>query len=504
MTPRRAHTKSRKGCFQCKRRRVKCNEISPRCGQCATRGLTCSYSISGVPHFNNNNHSTDKPCSNTNSVAGITRNRDSDFHTSLGTLSSVVDSLSSANHKLELELLHMYSTSTYKACVHNADNGPARDLWQCFIPREALRHDFLMKAILAFASLHVAAIMDDADEGEIGNGIHPLWLKPVIREERRFDGCLSDDFTCSGTPPTTTTEPRGTLFASRPSIFYYQKALEYQTQASSSFRPVLNHITPDNCHAVLGFSIVMVLSALGVPRHSMTDKIGCFSPGASPMQSIFTMFEFLRGIESVSAAGHAWLKAGPFGQFILGYDDFWGMEVQPIQPEAAEVFQMLQSLNDEQYGSGQYFTATATATATDIDIDIDISEDHHHSSTRYKTIHHAISQLETSFAKVTQGNLDPALLSKVPTPEEMWGERGPILAWLGLVGPVFIGYLHDGESMSLLVFLHWGVLLNHLGDLWWARNAGRLLVEEISGILHARGDEWRERTSWARGKVGLL
>jgi len=354
-----------------------------------------------------------------------------------------------------------------------------------------------MKAILAFASLHVAATMEDTGGGEIGKDLHPSWLRNIILEESQFDGCCYVPSGCSGIP--TTNNQHGVSFASRPSDFYYQKALEYQTQASSSFRPVLNWITADNCHAVLGFSIIMVLSALGASRHFATDTIACLGSTTSPMQSIFTMFEFLRGMKTVSAVGHSWLRAGPFGQFLLGYEDFWELGVQPMEPDAAEVFRMLQSLNDEQYGDG----GAAADMITDLTSHINLDEDHKQSSTRYQTNQKAISQLETSFAKVTQGNVDPSTQTKLPTPEEMWGERGPILAWLALVDPVFVGYLHDRESLSLLVFLHWGVLLHHLGDLWWASNAGRLLVDEISGILHTRGDEWDERTRWAREKVGL-
>ncbi|KZL65188.1 C6 transcription factor [Colletotrichum tofieldiae] len=40
---RRGHTKSRRGCFNCKRRRIKCQETHPSCGHCAKSGLKCEY-----------------------------------------------------------------------------------------------------------------------------------------------------------------------------------------------------------------------------------------------------------------------------------------------------------------------------------------------------------------------------------------------------------------------------------------------------------------------------
>ncbi|KAF2729738.1 hypothetical protein EJ04DRAFT_580403 [Polyplosphaeria fusca] len=41
--PRRSHTKSRNGCVMCKRRRKKCDESFPTCGQCQHTGARCEY-----------------------------------------------------------------------------------------------------------------------------------------------------------------------------------------------------------------------------------------------------------------------------------------------------------------------------------------------------------------------------------------------------------------------------------------------------------------------------
>jgi hypothetical protein len=41
--PRKGHTKSRRGCFNCKRRRIKCNERHPQCNHCIKAGLKCEY-----------------------------------------------------------------------------------------------------------------------------------------------------------------------------------------------------------------------------------------------------------------------------------------------------------------------------------------------------------------------------------------------------------------------------------------------------------------------------
>jgi hypothetical protein len=41
--PRKGHTKSRNGCYNCKRRKVKCQENLPECYHCKRIGLVCEY-----------------------------------------------------------------------------------------------------------------------------------------------------------------------------------------------------------------------------------------------------------------------------------------------------------------------------------------------------------------------------------------------------------------------------------------------------------------------------
>lgn len=41
--PRKGHRKSRAGCLICKRRKVKCDEVTPKCGGCERLGIVCEY-----------------------------------------------------------------------------------------------------------------------------------------------------------------------------------------------------------------------------------------------------------------------------------------------------------------------------------------------------------------------------------------------------------------------------------------------------------------------------
>ena len=86
------------------------------------------------------------------------------------------------------------------------------------------------------------------------------------------------------------------------------------------------------------------------------------------------------------------------------------------------------------------------------------------------------------------------------------GSKGRILAWLAMAGQDFMTNLKEYEPMALLILLHWAVLLMNLSDLWWARNAGKRLVEDVAVALEKVAFEsgpsclpkWVEAVRWAR------
>jgi len=45
---RKGHRKSRLGCFNCKKRKIKCQENRPQCHHCVKAGLPCQYPVPGA------------------------------------------------------------------------------------------------------------------------------------------------------------------------------------------------------------------------------------------------------------------------------------------------------------------------------------------------------------------------------------------------------------------------------------------------------------------------
>ena len=41
--PRKGHKKSRRGCYSCKKRKIKCSELKPHCENCVKAGIACEY-----------------------------------------------------------------------------------------------------------------------------------------------------------------------------------------------------------------------------------------------------------------------------------------------------------------------------------------------------------------------------------------------------------------------------------------------------------------------------
>lgn len=59
--------------------------------------------------------------------------------------------------------------------------------------------------------------------------------------------------------------------------------------------------------------------------------------------------------------------------------------------------------------------------------------------------------------------------------------RGYALGWLNMVGEGYIQALQTNDHVSLLILMVWGILTERLGhDVWWAREFGISLVDELS------------------------
>ncbi|KAF6832934.1 hypothetical protein CPLU01_05883 [Colletotrichum plurivorum] len=150
MATRRSHTKSRNGCRDCKRRKVKCDEAFPSCFNCTRHGITCSLSIT---RSSPGDIRPLRPCqADTQSPAsGI------DFlDVAAGHKQTIVAAPSIEIWGRGLELMHHYTLSTADSLAIRLD---IKHLWRVTTVEIGYRCSFVMHGILTMAALHKAYLL---------------------------------------------------------------------------------------------------------------------------------------------------------------------------------------------------------------------------------------------------------------------------------------------------------------------------------------------------------
>ncbi|KAF2741166.1 hypothetical protein EJ04DRAFT_548107 [Polyplosphaeria fusca] len=132
---RRGHTKSRLGCVNCKKRKVKCQETWPSCANCTKRGYACRYPTI----FTQTQH--DRIVSE---VIGSPR--------PVVRLSDTPKSYSAD----DMRLFHHYLITAYPFIPNYQESTWLRD-----VPAYSHQYDYLMHSILALSGSHLSFFVDD-------------------------------------------------------------------------------------------------------------------------------------------------------------------------------------------------------------------------------------------------------------------------------------------------------------------------------------------------------
>jgi hypothetical protein len=140
---RKTHTKSRKGCHQCKQRHTKCNEARPRCANCIRLDISCAWPEvpNGSPSSPTASPGTQpSPLGDTHPGTPI-----NNFELSLP----------------DMRLLHHWTTKGYIA-VHPS-LAKRHDVWQNGIIELGFEHTFLLHGVLALSAVHKASFLLPAE-----------------------------------------------------------------------------------------------------------------------------------------------------------------------------------------------------------------------------------------------------------------------------------------------------------------------------------------------------
>ncbi|KAI1185562.1 hypothetical protein F5B17DRAFT_28928 [Nemania serpens] len=187
MPPRRSHKKSRAGCRRCKVRKIKCDEVHPRCGNCSKHGVSCDFEHSTsrdaripkpAPAADASTPAAPAEPSRPTSSASVTAsapssvaNGDSPSMPSDTTTPTAIggtpvpiyktpeppplsSTTSKKNRMLELKLLHNFTTVTAKTL--SVSSPVLEKIWRVTVPELAFSSaSYLADTLLAVSALHL-------------------------------------------------------------------------------------------------------------------------------------------------------------------------------------------------------------------------------------------------------------------------------------------------------------------------------------------------------------
>ncbi|KAB8304307.1 hypothetical protein EYC80_003718 [Monilinia laxa] len=137
---RRSHRKTRTGCNNCKRRKIKCGEGKPSCLNCIKHSIPCDYSRANAAASAKNT-----PISSPGSSASASAPND--------ILSRTAEGQDPYLNVIDLEVFNNFCTSTAFSLNSHPD---VTVLWQTTVIQMAFQHEFVLRAILALSALQLA------------------------------------------------------------------------------------------------------------------------------------------------------------------------------------------------------------------------------------------------------------------------------------------------------------------------------------------------------------
>ncbi|KAE8383702.1 hypothetical protein BDV26DRAFT_287124 [Aspergillus bertholletiae] len=157
----RPHTKSRYGCFNCKARRVKCQETQPHpCANCVGRNMSCVYPSQGALRRQytgqlGGHYRRQLPSSSYDSSSSGTTTPPSSTESAIA-LSSQYRVPSHTFTADDLRSFHHFLIAAYPYLPFGSEN-----LWKTSLPASAHECPHLMHAILCLGATHLSLITPD-------------------------------------------------------------------------------------------------------------------------------------------------------------------------------------------------------------------------------------------------------------------------------------------------------------------------------------------------------
>ncbi|KKA27246.1 hypothetical protein TD95_003175 [Thielaviopsis punctulata] len=455
MPPRRSHRKSRAGCKRCKLRKIKCDEVHPRCGNCVKHGVACDFqnpeiveellaaatplptpqtpasvsSFSGsstviIPDSPSPNHTANDSTSPVpipaREMSPVLWRKSSSPLLSVAAEASVsvmtdtmIPTYSNVpalyqtpstpglplgglgpNHRiLEMRLMHHYTTTTSKTLTLNS--ALTQDVWMSEVPKLAFTNaPYLADAMLAVSALHMRVL--DPNDRSLVQASHAYMASSVAQYCKALNEGINE--------------------SNAEALFLTATLIAFQSTATRVF-------TRDE-------------------------------PGAHPSDpsSVYTLplswFHAFQGVKAVVASSWSWIRSS---EIVLTVIDAQPALQLDMLSESAFFGPVLDGLEDE--------------------VNMD---DPAQKEATLQAYHHAASVLNWAHSS---------------------SARGAALAFPASVSKRFVDLIEMRRPRALVLLASFFALLRKFDSIWWLQGVPR---REIIGIasLFDRGSPWWKHLEW--------
>ncbi|TLS30793.1 hypothetical protein PpBr36_03305 [Pyricularia pennisetigena] len=552
---RKAHSKSRNGCRNCKKRHVKCDEQGPPCLNCVVRETqdTCTYAQPPQQQQTRSSASTLSPgfvtpdgthnCTAGGrppripvSPAGRFLSPSSSGSSSL-TSSASETAAADARRLMDVELMHRWSTITYKSFVSIAED---RYYLQTEVPLAAFKHEYLLNGILALTALEKA-----------------------LTEATDSTPPADDEVVDEAHVPLTVSDSVGSLERPSEEVRTYVRAgLDYYGRAIRAFREKLCGILgPEDQHPLFFMAMLAPLINLIIPRSLKllnqeraeggkdSWSGGRIDSGDSQAHSSIAqalgIFELFHGLSSIMRMDWGGILNSPAGPSITAALKLGPPDVHSLDPDTNKALNTLMAVaaslasSTNNAAAGQDRTDQEDVKQGSRAITAPVEEllavadfDSLHDGRLSGSIPEPQPSLATKSVALELSGEVPQR-TKAEQRRDMYmnevfylrycfaeTQRAAYkfsgLGWPCMGGHEFTRALARREPFALLLLAFWGVLIGRESNsTWWTGSIGADLVAEISEalvLLEMRGQlgdgfasmpEWRASVSWTRTQIGL-
>ncbi|KAF2704536.1 hypothetical protein K504DRAFT_461297 [Pleomassaria siparia CBS 279.74] len=481
MATRKTHNKTRLGCGQCKKRRIKCDGLYPVCQNCRRRDLECSFLLlapaSKLSAFTSTSTST--PTSATSTTITTTPKTAASYEiqvfrtsqsprSSKSTSNQSESSASSSSPKStptfsinELisiprtllfddvwqssrehlspglqSVLHHYQ---YSSSLTLATDDPGKTAWLLYVPELASRHKYVVHCVLSVAALHLNRLYESGEEKKAMMAV----------------------------------------------------AAAQMNKSLAGFRTALDNVTPDNASALFVCATLTAVyffrtSALEIEETKQSIPYGIRVPSPEIvdklMKSIMKTFWGIRGALAVLIPGWQWVTQGKMSPVCSRR--WWPKKTTPASSQAMDEDAALCRIESLWIRPGQdyepHFDHLSKALRHLRDTFALVSQ-----LTVPKSEYPAVTAIPYSYDDTTVGTLK---------------DRGAVFVWVARISREFMTLVEQRNREALIIVAHYAVLSGRVRNVWWLEGLG---ANMITAVAMALGREHWHLIQWPAQVIGV-